>query len=434
MTVLLWTSAAAAAPLVEEEVREMVREVLPLVEAVSGARFASVPEVVLADAALLGRVVFQEQRHLLDARGAVDRAEADELAERTARANAGAFAGKYGFLDGRLYVAPEGLEAALAIEGYPPETLRPALRVVLAHELVHALQDQQVDLDRTVTAAPTPDAVMALNCLVEGHAVWVAEQVGHRLGLGDAVEALADLLGTDTPLRRRMDPRAFQQRYVYGLGRDAIAWHAARGGTDAVWAVLADPPTGTAQVVAPWSSAPDGPPLLTAPDRRTVLRASERLAGRGWVSQAEPLGDFDLRDQLVRAGADQQIADALRDGFNARRVGGAMAGVEVQVLRFDDDAGARAFVQGMRRQAEAQAEAVGPDPFISAVASGFDRVRADSSGREAITVRLFDDAVERLGKVWVARGPHVVQVVLVNSPATDRQVASSIESVFRALE
>ncbi len=436
MTGLLWAlcTATAASPVTEAELRVMVEEVVPAVEAFAGATFRELPEVVLADAEVLGRVVYDEQRHLLAAKGQTDATEADVAAERTAEQLAGAFAGKYGFLDRRLYVSAEGLEVALAIEGYPEWMLRPALRVVLAHELVHALQDQQVDLDRSVIAAPSPDAVMALNCLVEGHAVWVAEQVGAELGLDEAVAAVADLLGTDTPFRRRMDPREFQQRYVYGLGRDFVAWHVAHGGVDAVWAVLAAPPDTTARIVAPWTPAGSSLPAPSDRERRVLMRAGERLAGRGWQAEAEPLGDFELRDQLVRAGADQRIADALRDGFNARLVGGAMAGVEVQVLRFDDAAGARAFVQGMRRQAEAQAELVGPDPFISAVATGFDRVRSDTSGREKITVRLFGDSVEHLGKVWVARGAHVVQVVLVNSPATDRQVATSIESVFRAIE
>ncbi len=432
MISLVW-SVASASSVTHTELVVMRDEVLPLVEQITGRRLSPVPELVSADAHLLARVVADEQRHLLEGAG-IDVTTADEAAQQTALETAPAFAGKYGFLDGRLYVSTEGLEDALAIEGYPEWMLRPALRVVIAHELVHALQDQVVDLDHTVTSAGSADAVMALNCLVEGHAVWVHEQVGHALGLDPAVAAVADLLGTDTTFRRRMDPREFQQRYVYGLGRDYVSWHADHGGTDAVWRALADPPTSTAQIVSPWALDPASTLVTSGRERRALLRAGERLAGPGWRADAQPLGDYDVRDQLVRAGADQRIADALRDGFNTRLVGGVMAGVEVQVMEFDDDAGARAFVQGMRRQAEAQAELVGRDPFIQAIATDFDRVRGDTAGREAVTVRLFGDSVDRLGKVWVARGPHVVQVVLVNSPATDRQVAMSIESVFRAIE
>lgn len=430
--VSLLCAAAAASTVTEAELEAVRDEVLPLVEEIAGRTLDPVPEMVLATPKVLGRVVADEQRHLLVGSG-VALEDADRAAQATARETAAAFAGKYGFLDGRLYVSVDGLEDALAIEGYPEWMLRPALRVVIAHELVHALQDQEVNLDHAVIDAGSGDAVMALNCLVEGHAVWVHEEVGARLHLEEAVAAVDDLLGTDTPFRRRMDPREFQQRYVYGLGRDFVAWHVARGGTDRVWDVVAHPPTSTARIVAPWAG--DTAPLpLTGRERRRLQRAGERLAGPGWQTDAQPLGDFDLRDQLVRAGADQAIANDLRVGFNTRVVGGAMAGAEVQVLRFDDAAGARAFVQGMRRQAEDQAAAVGPDPFIHAVATDFDRVRGDTAGREAITVSLFGSSVDRLGKVWVARGPHVVQVVLVNSPATDRQVATSIERAFRTVE
>ena len=38
------------------------------------------------------------------------------------------------------------------------------------------------------------------------------------------------------------------------------------------------------------------------------------------------------------------------------------------------------------------------------------------------------------GRIWVARGSDVVQVILVNAPATDRAVAAAIEREFRVLD
>ena len=88
----------------------------------------------------------------------------------------------------------------------------------------------------------------------------------------------------------------------------------------------------------------------------------------------------------------------------------------------------------MRLQAEEQARMVGFDPFISADAGSFDRVRSDRSAREAITVTLLGlSAEDRLGRIWVSRGREVVQIVLVNSPASDRAVAASIDQVFRGV-
>src|SRR6188768_3020941 len=90
--------------------------------------------------------------------------------------------------------------------------------------------------------------------------------------------------------------------------------------------------------------------------QRTLRQASQRLAGKGWKPSDEAMGDYDVRDQLVRAGADSALADALSVGWNSRLVGGAMAGVEVQLLQFESPVSATAFVDALREQAEAQAQ------------------------------------------------------------------------------
>ncbi|MCB9688808.1 MAG: hypothetical protein H6738_21825 [Alphaproteobacteria bacterium] len=426
--------AQVSTEVTDTELLWMVREVAPMVEEVTGRRFTELPEVVSANVEDVAQVVFDEQLHLLADSGMSDH-EAREHASRTAVATAPALAGKYGFLDHKLYLSVDGIETALAIEGEEPWLLRPLLRVVIAHELTHALQDQATDLDKLVGQASGSDAVMAMNCLVEGHAVWVHEQVGAALELPEAVEVMKDLLGFDQPIRRRMDPQAFQSIYVYGLGRDFVAYQAEHGGSEQVWRVLADPPDTTSMIVAPWTWAEDPAPPLDGEQRRILRRASARLAGHGWRTEENAMGDYDVRDQLVRAGADLRIADSLDQGWNTRLVGGAMAGVEVQVLRFTSEEGAHAFVEGMFHEAEVQARMVGQDPFIRADAEDFAVGRHDRGAREAITVTLMaPEVVDHLGRVWVARGSDVVQVVLVNAPATDRQVRSAIARVFRALD
>jgi hypothetical protein len=425
--------ALVEAVITETELGWMVREIAPVVEEVAGRPFTRLPDLVAANPEEIAEVVYAEQVHLL-ARSTMADADASDAARRTAARVSGSFAGKYGFLDGRLYVSVDGIRDSLIERQADPWLLRPMVRIVIAHELAHALQDQHSDLDALVSRTASGDAIMAINCAVEGHAVWVHEQVGERMGLEEAVEILGELLGYREPMRRRMDPDDFYQVYVYGLGRDFIAWHAEHGGTEQVWDALAHPVSGTAAIVDPsrWQE----PTSDVDPDLRRVLtRASKRLGAKGWRSEDGAMGDFEVRDQLVRAGGHAEIADDLDVGWNSRLVGGgAMHGVEVQLLRFKTEGGAVAFVDDMRDKAEAQARAVGPDPFIRADAGSFDRVPSDRSAHEAIRVRLFDDAEDQLGRVWVARGNDVVQVVLVNAPTNEREVAATIAQVFRAAQ
>ncbi len=409
----------------------MVQEIAPVVAEVAGRDFDDVPEVVLADAHDLANVIYREQVHLLSAIEGMSSEQIEDQARRSA-AQAPAFSGKYGFLDRRLYVSVDEIRYTLGARGNPAYLLRPMVRVVIAHELAHALQDQHADLDHQVLQAPGGDAVMAINCTVEGHAVWVHEAVAARMGLGEAVEVMAQLMGYDEPIQGTMDPDSFYHSYLYGLGRDFVAFHAALGGTEQVWRVLLEPPIGTSQIVAPerWGRQHTG---VSEVMQEQLASQARRLAGRRWRSDGAALGDFDVRDQLIRAGSDGRGADGLQDGWNASYLGDPHEGVEVQLLRFDSPSAAASFVINMRARSDVQAQAVALDPFIEATGGDFDRLESDVSARESIVVRLFGQP-DRFGKVWVARGSDVVQVVSMNTGATDRQLARAIQRVFRALE
>jgi hypothetical protein len=121
-------------------------------------------------------------------------------------------------------------------------------RVVLAHELAHALADQNFDLlTLTRAAAADLDRLRALTALVEGDAT--------RLELA--------YLGTETAaeqadVRRRYnyDPRPAtfadnNRLFPYTIGRDFVIALAGQGGNAAVDAAFRRPPTSTAQIIDP---------------------------------------------------------------------------------------------------------------------------------------------------------------------------------------
>lgn len=432
-SLLFWTllTPADAAPRVPESaLAPLVEELVPLVEAHAGARFDHVPEVVLADRETLARVLYAEQLHLLGELTDLDEADSESSARTTASQVAHLFAGKYGFLEKKLYLSPEGIAEALAQAGASPAMVGPLLKVVLAHELTHALQDQQVDLARVVIEAETADAVMATNCAVEGHAVWVQEQVALDLGLDGANDLMARVLGyADGGLPR--DPSTFYSAYVYGLGRDFTAWHVQHGGTDHMWTLLRQPPLATSMVVDP-DTYFDGVPTPSHGLPDATLRATRRLGRRGWSLRSQRLGDFDVRDQLVRAGSGPRLADDVAEAWHARAVGGQMLGVEVQVLRFATPAVAQTYVLDMGRNAAYQAAAVENDRRVIATAGVFEAVASDASARESIALRV--GTTQHLGTVWLAQGSDVVQIITVNRTPTDRRIARAVRPLLRRLD
>ncbi len=409
--------------------QRIVEDLAPYVEEAAGARFDELPEVVIADSELLAQVVYEEQVYLLGALTDQSSTQAEEVARATADGAAHLFAGKYGFLEKRLYLSLDSIAAALADRGADPRLAMPVVKIVLAHELTHALQDQRADLDALVTTAPNGDAIMAANCLVEGHAVWVHEQVGATLGLHGAMDVMSDLLGYRSP-SVPTDSAAFTTAYVYGLGRDFTAWHTADGGTDRMWEVLLDPPEETAMIVHPdrygQASATQAPGI-----RRALRRARRRLGAARWSGGVQPLGDFDLREQLVLSGH-AASADRVESAWRMRANDRPMHGIEVQILRFAEARTASRYVHAMGRQAAYQAAAITIDPNVQASTGVFDAVPADRSARERVVLHL-PGTREELATVWLAQGPDVVQVIAVNTAPTDRQLARALRPVLRSL-
>jgi len=422
---LAWAQPSAADPLAP-----LVRELMPAVEAAAGARFRDTPQVVLADQAQLAEVLYEEQRHLLRQLTELPDAEIDEAARASADDLSAVFAGKYGFLDKRLYLSIDVITERLAAEGAPPSLAGPLVKVVLAHELTHALQDQHADLERVVSHSGTADGVMAANCLVEGHAVWVHEKVAHALGLDQASEVMARALGYGSA-REPADLDAFYTAYVYGLGRDFVAWHGAHGGTERLWEIFAEPPSLTATIAHPhgWAEGHRDAPRGLA---RAMRRASRRPGRAEWQLSAEPMGDYDVREQLVIGGAGPRLADRVDGAWHAQSVGGPGLGVQVQAIRFDRPAMAQAYVLSMGRHAAFKTAAIDTDDQVVASAGVFDAVPADASARESIALSV-GTAPQELGTVWLAEGRDVVQVITVNRGAGDRRIARAVRPVLRVL-
>jgi hypothetical protein len=119
-------------------------------------------------------------------------------------------------------------------------------RVVLVHELVHALEDQNFDLlTMTKAAAGDADRLRALTALIEGDATRI--ELAYL-----ATRPAADQAAVRS--RYDYDPAlagyADQDRYFpYTAGRDFVTALAGQGGNQAVDAAFRRPPVATAQII-----------------------------------------------------------------------------------------------------------------------------------------------------------------------------------------
>lgn len=169
--------------------------------------------------------------------------------------------GFYSFIDKKVYVRGT--------------TLTPYVRVTLAHELTHALQDQYFDLNALEKANRNNDSD-ALTSLIEGDAVTVQNAYVKQMSSADRAaygrtdsQYAGSSSGNVPAILEEFQgfPYAFGPAYVQYLLYIS-------GGTDQLDAAFRNPPVSAAQILDPvrypltWKPTPVAPPALPAGARR----------------------------------------------------------------------------------------------------------------------------------------------------------------------
>ncbi len=131
---------------------------------------------------------------------------------------------------------------------------------LVAHELVHAHQEQQAGVVRLLTERKTSEDLRVVHVLMEGEAelVSTAWQLGSTdpddLELEDASEELARMLSGEALVA------------VYGAGRRFLLERYRAGGFEAVRGVFADLPASTEQILHPAKLGLDRPTPVELPE------------------------------------------------------------------------------------------------------------------------------------------------------------------------
>lgn len=209
--------------------------------------------------------------------------------------------GLYDHEEGRAYLVGEGGE------------LSPAERAVVAHEVVHALQDQHFGLDRLDELSDEPDAAMAFRSLVEGDAVVVQERWAETHLTDEEQEARRQeeaAVGLEQLGALEELPSAVVESFLapYRLGPEFAGGLVAAGGWSALDEALADPPRTVAEVLDPELRARGFTPEPVDPG--TAPSGWERSERLSW-------GAFEvllLMDLAENHGRDRDTAAAWRGG------------------------------------------------------------------------------------------------------------------------
>lgn len=227
-----------------------------------------------------------------------------------------------------------------------------AEKLLFAHELTHALQDQSLRLDRRFKSLRDDgDRALALQCLLEGEATVVMVRVALRdlPGADEAVEeALAPLLSAGG-LEKANAPKNLPDYFVeqlffpYVEGTAYVRRAVVRGGWKEVDRLWADPPVSTSEIL----HAERRP----SPVRDLLPSDVNRLGPpRSHFLYADTIGEWSLRFLLRRSMPEAEASEAAA-GWRGDRIAFYASGSSLSYLwrlRFESPASAERFERAIR--------------------------------------------------------------------------------------
>jgi hypothetical protein len=241
------------------QAKDYAAELIPLIENASGKRFISIPEIRIVNAEELNDILI---RDLIPKIKIKKKNWGKERILNTAKFQAKYIAagqlGMYSPKDKTLYLSPKRIAPLLELLNLDKCQSETITKLHITHELTHALQDQYMDLEKKILEIiNSPDALEALMCVIEGHAVFIQEKVGKELKVSE--EVMQAYLGKAAGFISFKDP-IMQMRNKIGMtkmeirylrGKDFIDYNYEIGKNEKVWQILSNPPRDTAIIMSP---------------------------------------------------------------------------------------------------------------------------------------------------------------------------------------
>lgn len=241
------------------QAKDYAVELIPLIENASGKRFISIPEIRIVNTEELNDILIRDLIPKIKIKKKNwGKERISNKANLQAKYIAAGQLGMYSPQDKTVYLSPKRIAPlleSLELDNCQSETIT---KLHMTHEITHALQDQYMDLEKKIfETINSPEALEALMCIIEGHAVFIQEKVGKELKFSE--EVMQAYLGKAAGFISFKDP-IMQMRNKLGMtkmeirylgGKDFIDYHYEMGQNEKVWQILSNPPRDTAIIMSP---------------------------------------------------------------------------------------------------------------------------------------------------------------------------------------
>ncbi len=427
----------------EAQAKAYVKEMLPLVEQAAGRKFKITPVVKVVTPDDLYPIMRKEVTPRIQRMfPTLSKDQARSMADSMASLYSECCLGKYGTITERLYLLPRNVRPILRLCEASQKYEQQIVKLVVAHELAHALQDQYIGITRQENSLDTVEKQLAYTSTIEGFGMFVENSVADTLKMDAAAKQLALLISTGS--YKGMDPvdKVSAQQVMgavsdmYLRGQDFVSWHFGKGGLDQVWSVLAHPPIYTSMIYHPEAYRADAKPKQ---DYAPALKELEKMISkRKWTTVTQALGEMELR--AYNAGMDAGDMDALIGGteqiYETRATADGVS-LHIDLMMLKEKSSAPTIISAAENLARADVAKMSESKkykFTPCAPADFNAMKgkADVARRFSYAVSIGDSSYS-CTYVSIARGRIVMEIYTGGFTVPDSRIAAVFEELWKRL-
>lgn len=266
-----------------KESEAFLKDLIPLVEEAAGKKFKQTPRFKIIGRDELANVLIQDLLpQFTNLMPDANSKQILEMAEHQVESVTPTIIGKYGFVDRVIYLIPGNVYPVFKLNQINRKHTQAIVKILIAHELTHALQDQQIELKQKFDEIYSAEELEAFNATIEGHAVFIQDLVGKKMQLDEALFETSRMLAagqlTFKESMLEIQQKMAEARYenIYLGGRNFVEYHYNIGGSRKVWDILAAPPADSAMILEPGTYDPKPKDKV---DYAGLLKGVERYFG-----------------------------------------------------------------------------------------------------------------------------------------------------------
>jgi hypothetical protein len=320
----------------DEEIKAMIQKAEPLIEEVTGRKFKKRMKYKIVERAVLFETLKESNSPLIKKiYKNINKETIARQMETAASITSQGIMGLYLPLKKSFYVTPSNMELTMEQFQVTKDNFNDFVFLVVAHEMVHALDDQYFNLRKMQNRVNNTEEWQALSSLIEGQAVYVTELIADKLKLPETIRTFSKKITADMSDTQRLSSERYTKGYEF---IEAII---KAKGTAGITSAFKSPPVSTKQILFPEE-------YLTPVDivkidyAKLIETVTKGIAPENMQIQTMALGAMDLRKSLISSGITQDEASKIAiacitgSGYQAVKPVVKPKIISIQIFKFKD--------------------------------------------------------------------------------------------------